>query len=351
MKKFFVYLSFPLIGLIIALILAFLYFSYFSKQHRAKISPTSVFYGAYVRDAPRDFSKLIAFENAAQKKVAIVHWYQGWGVKDGTQYFPKNWMDQVRAHGAIPMITWEPWDYTQGVNQPEYSLKNIAAGNFDTYITKWAQDSETWGHPYFLKFAHEMNGDWYPWSEQTNGNRPGDYIKAWKHVHNLFVANGATNVTWVWAPNVESSKTTPLKDAYPGDSYVDWVGVEGYNGGTALDWGGWQTFSQIFTSIYHQLQRLTSEKPMMISETASTEEGGSKADWITDAYTVQLPTHFPKVKAIVWFNEKRETDWRIESSSVTQTAFAKAVTSDFYASNYYANLNQSPIPPPDALPH
>ena len=163
----------------------------------------------------------ITFKSSDRRQVL---WYQGWGVKDGSQNFEFTWMNNVRNHGSIPFISWEPWDYTQGIHQPAYSLQNIIDGNFDSYITRWAQASKAWRHPYFLRFAHEMNANWYPWSELTNGNEPGQYIQAYRHVHDIFAAQGVKNVTWVWSPNVEYPGSLPLAGLYPGSAYVDWIG-------------------------------------------------------------------------------------------------------------------------------
>src|SRR5206468_3672998 len=101
----------------------------------------------------------------------------------------------------------------------------IASGAWDAYITRWAQAARTWGKPMRLRFAHEMNGNWYPWAEGVNGNVAGDYVKAWKHVRAIFWSVGATNVTWVWSPNIVYPGSTPLAGLYPGDTYVGEVGV------------------------------------------------------------------------------------------------------------------------------
>ena len=346
------------VALIVALVLL-LAFLFASSQIEANstalgtISPTptpSVYYGVYVPGWLDKLCALRTFEIHAQKKVSIVMWYQGWGLTDGTQYFQEAWMNNVRDHGSIPMITWEPWLYTDpgGANQPNYQLSDIINGDFYTYIKKWAEDSKAWGHPYFLRFAHEMNGNWFPWSEQVNGNQPGQYVQAWQYVHNIFTSRGVTNVTWVWSPNIEYAGSIPLEGLYPRDSYVDWMGMDGYNWGTVPHGGtvtGWQTFSQVFTQTYATITAL-STKPLMVAETASTEEGGSKADWITDAYSTQIPGNFEKIKAVIWFNENKETDWRIESSLDAQNAFAAAIQSSFYATNQYSSLSISPIPIP-----
>jgi hypothetical protein len=82
----------------------------------------------------------------------------------------------------------------------------------------------------------------------------------------------------------------------------------------------------------------------MIAETSSSELGGNKAEWITDTLSVQLPTNFPNVKAYVWFNYKKEDDWRIESSEESRKAFAAVISSSYFASNQFGGISTSPIP-------
>ena len=113
----------------------------------------------------------------------------------------------VERRGSIPEITWEPWDTTKplGASQPRYSLRNIADGKFDSYIRTWARTLAAYGGEVQLRFAQEMNGDWYPWGRGTNGNTPAEFVKAWRHVHDIFTAAGATNVQWVWRPRVRGA--------------------------------------------------------------------------------------------------------------------------------------------------
>lgn len=104
-----------------------------------KAASSMLYYGVHVPGWFNTMSAATAFEQVAQKPVSIVMWYQGWGVQDESANFETGWMNNVRNHGSIPMVSWEPWNYTQGVNQPAYSLQNIINGNFDAYITKWAK--------------------------------------------------------------------------------------------------------------------------------------------------------------------------------------------------------------------
>jgi beta-mannanase len=302
----------------------------------------SLYFGAYTGDN-NDMTKLTQFETNAGKQLSISMWYQSWGVSDNSKNFQTIWMDNIRNHGAIPMVTWEPWNYTMGASQPTYSLSAIINGNHDAYIRKWAQDSKAWGKPYFLRLAHEMNGNWYPWSERVNGNTTGQYIQMWRHVHDIFTQEGVTNITWVWSVNIVDPTETPINTLYPGDQYVDWVAMDGYNGGTALNWGGWKSFTQVFQQTYNELGAIT-QKPLMVSETASAEAGGSKANWITNAYGSEV-ANMPKIKAIIWFNLNKETDWRITSSTTTKNAYRTAVAQPKYATNVYAGITSCPIQP------
>jgi hypothetical protein len=284
------------------------------------------------------------FEKDSGKKVSLMLSYQAWGSTDGTQYFPTAWANSVRQHGSIPVIAWEPWVtkvYPQGVNEPAYTLKNISAGKFDDYIKQWALAAKDWRGPFFLRFAPEMNGNWTPWSGNVNNNTVGDFVQTWKHVHDVFTSVGATNVTWVWNPNIlfQSKGAPPLAAYYPGDAYVDWIAMDGFNLGTVKKDGRWDTFSKLFTASYDAVLTFTT-KPMMIAETGCVEQGGNKAAWITDAFSTELPQAFPDIKAVAWFNQNNQgskQDWRIETSSVAQAAFTAAMKAPVYASNGFAN--------------
>jgi len=244
------------------------------------------------------------------------------GYKDFLQSAPIADLDAVTTRGAVPMITWEPWNASVGgAVQPSYTLAAIAGGGFDAYIRQWGLDLAVWGKPVMLRFAHEMNGDWYPWSESVNGNKPGDYVRAWKHVHDVIAAAGASNITWVWAPN--GGGPGNMAEMYPGDTYVDVLGLDAYNWGTTQTWSSWQAPDAIFGTYLAQLRTIAPGKNILVTETASTETGGSKADWIT-ALVPYLKAQ-PNVTGFFWFNLNKETNWRINSSTTSSDAFAAAL--------------------------
>lgn len=300
-------------------------------------SNTGVYWGAYIDTSagtvPWSATALSDFDTMTGKDPSILHW--------GTTLpatFEASDFNTARDDGAIPMV-----DFTVTNSG---SLEDIVDGDYDSEIRAWADGAAAWGHPLFLRWGWEMNGSWFAWGMGTNGNTAAEYVAAFRHIHDIFTAAGATNVSFVWCPNVVSGLSTPLSDLYPGDSYVNWVAMDGYNWAAAQG-DPWESFSQIFTTTYDQLRSLAPAKPIMVAETSSTESGGSKASWITDALTQQIPDDFPDIKALVWFNWDTDgMDWDINSSSSAADAFKAGIASSIYQDNHYADLADGPIPAP-----
>jgi beta-mannanase len=148
-------------------------------------------------------------------------------------------------------------------------------------------------------------------------------VAAWQHVHGVVTAAGATNVTWVWNPNVPYWGSVPLAGLYPGAGYVDAVALDGYNWGTSASWSSWVSPSQLFGDGLSQLRTLAPGKQILIAETSSAEQGGNKADWITSLFSYLAAQ--PDITAVTWFHYNKETDWRINSSTASANAFKQAL--------------------------
>lgn len=279
--------------------------------------------GVYIPGAAQDVRLLDEFESQTGPGPQIVPWYQPWG-------FEKGWYQSrldtpalraVAARGATPMITWEAWGTVNG--QDPSRLKTILTGAFDSYIDSWASGLKEYGGPVYLRLFHEMNNPRYPWAVGQNGNTAQDQIDAWRYVYGRFQRAGATNVLWVWSPNTENDSVL-YRDIYPGDAYVDWIGIDGYNGGAQLDWGGWRTPQEVFGRSYRAVEAISPSKPVMIAETGTVEAGGSKAEWIQQLYQ-DLPAQFPRLRSIVWFHadfsDRGEADWRLSTSESAFMAF------------------------------
>jgi hypothetical protein len=266
------------------------------------------------------------FAAEAGRMPRIVMSYRDWSEGWSTALIEPRFIDPIEARDAIPMITWLPrLDSGNPIQQPAYSPATIAAGAYDPYIRRAAREAAAFGRPLLIRLAHEMNGSWSSWGAWVNDNTPTDYVAMWRHVVSIFRAEGATNVRWVWSPNVygaglspASGSALPFQPFYPGDNWVDFVGLDGYNWG-ALHRSGWSNFASVFGSSYNALTKLT-DKPVMITETASTEDGGNKAAWIRAIPSV-LQSRMPRVCALIWFDREKETDWQIASSPASEAAF------------------------------
>jgi mannan endo-1,4-beta-mannosidase len=195
-----------------------------------------------------------------------------------------------------------------------------------------------------------MNGFWFPWSEGVNGNTTGQFVAAWRRVHDIFTQVGATNATWVWCPYADTEKQlkkTPLKSLYPGNGYVDWTCLDAYNWGrNAVNPKPWRSFDELFLPAYNEVtKKVAKKKPLMLGEFATSPYGGHKAVWIRQMFE-RLPRKYPRVRALIYFNTvDRGIDWPLETSPPAAKAFAKGIHKRIYANNRFGELAISPIPP------
>lgn len=307
--------------------------------------------GVYQPPAPFQMSALDSYPSFSDKPPAIIMWYQPWA-KSGPHDFDPAATVSLYERDAVPMVTWEPWNPGKDANtlrnpqkQPTYRLSNIIDGKFDTYIKTFADEVKSVRGPVMIRLMHEMNGNWYPWSGTANGNTPSEFVAAWRHIHDIFVAEGATNVTWVWSINHESvpdTKANSYAAYYPGDRYVDWVSISGFNWGTSGSGTLWHPLDYWYRAPMAYLK--STGKPIIVSEFASVEQGGDKAAWITDAYR-RFRTEYSSVKAVVYYN-KREwqagkiQDWRINTSSASRAAYRAAVGNSYYLAAPEATLSE-----------
>jgi hypothetical protein len=293
---------------------------------RAEAAAPQVALGAFAPSLPWGFRDIDAFADLVETRPAIAHWFQDWDMGFSAEY-----MDAAVSRGQMPLVTWEPWRFGAGLEQPGYALREILDGRHDAYVRDWARAAADWGKPFFLRFAHEMNGDWTTWSPRVGDNTNREFVAVWRRVHGIFRQEGATNVRWVWSPVAHSEEHTPYERVYPGDAYVDWVGISGYNWGNTREWSRWQSFSGIFGASYKILQGIAPKKPIMIPEVGCTEQGGDKASWIWSAYLREIPEKFPKIKAVCWFHANKENDWRVNSSAGSLEAYKRIASSATYA--------------------
>lgn len=308
-----------------------LFFALSIKSVSADIGKTQIYFGAFVGPSHHGtLAQLEAFETEIGKGVSIWSWFQYWDrLKDSenSPYFEATWMDECRAHGSIPMITWDPGD---GGEQMYSYLPLIIKGDYDSYITTWAEAARDWGHPFFIRLFHEFDNGYT--TEQES-----QFVQAWIHVHNIFSSVGATNVNWIWSPSYDIKSFSAL---YPGSSYVDWTGMAGYN------WGDATTFNQMFYGLYNDILSIAPNKPIMIVEIGFCDSV-YKAGLFTDMLSTQLPNNYPNVKAFVYWEgpvggSGSTTALLVKANSNALAAFRQGIASSYYNSNVYSSLNFIP---------
>jgi hypothetical protein len=321
-------------ALLVLLLAAFCRFPAAAPAGAATQPPVAL--GAWVSGAPQWPALFDRHSELVGRSPAMLMWYQDWTIP----LVDPSKLDAVSARGAVPMITWEAWDHLQGKGQPAYALRNIARGDFDSYLHASAVAAAAWRKPLFLRLGHEMNGDWYPWGRNVNGNQSQDFVAAWRRAVTMFRDAGANNVRWVWSPNVDYGGA-PFTAYFPGEDWVDWAALDGYNWGSLHGGSGWKSLGVTFGASYDVLARLT-RRPLMIAETASAEDGGNKAAWIRSAFLSEIPQRMPRIRAVVWFDQQKEADWRPESSSASLSAFQQVAASPRYSGGTAQLLNATP---------
>lgn len=239
--------------------------------------------------------------------------------RDLQRPYPRQPIQCILDRGATPIISLELYHW----HHQQAELDHINTGQYDKDFRAWAQAAKKHGVRVLWRFGFEFNGNWFPWS-----HAPEAYVRAWRRIHGIFQEAGATNVEWVWAPNLVSCPDTPENNMhlyYPGDEYVDWIGIDGYNFGDHHDqWHQWESFETLFGGVLNDLTKHYPKKPLMIAEFASASgKPAQRATWIREAY--QYLQARPDVRAVVWFNLNKqregEQNWRIDSSPESLAAF------------------------------
>ena len=297
----------------------------------AYVDPDGVWSGNATQE-----SEITSFESSIGRRLDIVQHYYSW-----TTAFPSGLEQWDLAGGRIPLVSWHG-----------ASLDAINAGTYDSMIRARADGLKALGRPVFLRWCWEMNGNWFECDGTHNNSSgmtdgPAKFVAAWRHIHDIFTAEGATNVVWVWSPNAQDVPNQPWNhytNYYPGDAYVDWVGIDGYNWGTTKSWSSWTSFSSIFSGVYNTY---ASRKPLMIVETSSAEQGGNKAQWISDARQA-VKSQFPGIAAFLWFDVLKEADWRANSTSTAMSAYTGMADDPYFTED--SMPAPTPSPSPSAAP-
>jgi len=316
------------------------------------MNPRQKYFGVAADGLPNDPSLFDSKDTELGQAPSTVEWFQNFG-----DAYPFSKVNTSWQRGALPVITWmsAPANFASVSDLSSYSLTSIANGSQDSYIKSWAANIAVQRMPVVIRFDHEANGNWYPWSvgwskQGITGNTPDQYVAAWRHVWNIFQSFGANNYAiWAWVSTridtlgsygTGMTQSQLVAASYPGDSYVDWIGMDGYQYNAAES----TTYSQTFTATLNTLESI-SGKPIIVAEMGSAQQPGNiKPAWIVQ--TISSLAANPRIVAAVYFDNDVtgvhyidgvavHTDWRISSSPASQSALQSALAGSNFGVGIY----------------
>ena len=259
--------------------------------------------GVYEKGVPGTYAPVTTFGRAIGRQPNIVLYYSSWYEK-----FQAAFARKAHQHGARVDIDIDPY----GV-----SVADIASGRYDSYLRSYATAVRRFGHRVIISFGHEPNGTWYSWGYTRTP--AATWIAAWRHLVTVFRRAGAKNVTWLWVVQQEGKGEGPIRDWWPGRSYVNWVGIDGYY--ETPD----QTFTSMFVPTITAIRKFTA-RPILISETAVGQRAGRQS---------RLAGLFAGIRArrllgLVWFDKSQNQGihhqaWRLEGHPAEVATFRKAL--------------------------
>lgn len=219
--------------------------------------------GLYEPGAPASYTGIDQFAKDIGRQPNIALYYGPWLGK-----FQVGFAAKAAKRGAKTLVQ---------IGTGNASLASIASGQYDSYWRSYADEVKEFGGPVILSLDHEMNGAWY--SIRYNHPSPVTFVAAWRHVVTIFRERGARNVTWLWTINVINMQDSHLTNPapwWPGSSYVNWVGIDGYYFVPS------ETFAYLFGPTITDVRELTDD-PILIAETGVALTAGQSTK-ITDIF-------------------------------------------------------------------
>lgn len=279
-------------------------------------------------------AKVKQYQELYHTRFDIVSLYIPWGNK-AQCYIPGKTIDSIYHNGSIPMITWEPWQNlfnNASAQKDEKIFKRVTEGVYDQYLQQFSQQIIALKRPVYIRFAHEMDNPFYPWSK-VGGNTPQEFKAAWKYIHDFFQNKAAYNVIWVWNP----WKSEAVDTYFPGRQYVDWIGVTNLNYGAINSSGKWTSMEELYKP-FHQNPIFRSGIPVMLAEMGSLVSEGRQDDWFKAAFKAR--NKFKEIKGFVFFNSSHDKnipgenvagmlDWNVKNAENLKTLLGRESKAGF----------------------
>jgi hypothetical protein len=254
------------------------------RLHPVYVQPLPVrqqaYLGAYEPASPYSYSGMKLFAHTAGRTPNLALYYSGWW-----EPFRTSFAQEAYAAGATTVVQINP----SNLPRNKVSMVGIVAGEYDSYLESFADQVASFGHQVVIGFGHEPDGYWYPWSESSVS--PSVWVAAWQHIVELFRQQGADNVTWLWTVNVLGNQTHPLSAWWPGASYVNWVGIDGYYQHPDA------SYAQVFGPTIVAIREFTGA-PILIAETAIGTIGNEPSQ-IADMFA---GTRIYGILGFIWFD-------------------------------------------------
>ncbi len=209
--------------------------------------------------------------------------------------------------GATPILQIDPY---------KTSLALVAAGDYDAYLRTYALTIKRFAAPVILSFGHEMNGDWYSWG--WTHTPAATFVAAWRHIVGIFQTEHVTNATWMWTVNIDRPGSTvaqPVSAWWPGNRYVQMVGIDGYFRYAPDTWDA------VFSYTLSQVRHITGD-PVLVSETGVEQDPNSYAQ-TTQLFQGIEQNH---LVGFVWLNENADKNWLLQDDPAALAGFKQAVT-------------------------
>lgn len=230
--------------------------------------------------------------------------------------------------GYIVLIALEPWNgYVIDGNYTKYEPLAITNGSIDEDIARWDRAFKSLKYKkgdLVIRVGHEVNGDWYPWGAFWKNNTMESSTEEYRYIISRLRDE---RLLRLWSLNRKTfgyeGEWQPYEKFYPGDKYVDIIGISSYN----RKEDQWMNFSYLYGTIYKDVSRFN--KPIWIAEMSSISIGGDKAEWIRDSFD-QIRNNYTKIEAVFWFNENKIfqgelKDWQFDSTDASGITFREVV--------------------------
>jgi|LSQX01.1.fsa_nt_gb hypothetical protein len=257
----------------------------------------SLTWGVFEYTAPEEDHVLNEIQHAIDYRFPLLLKYQ---MLDNP--FPLQALQKAYEDNRYVELTLQTFWLKLSDTRNEKVVYEILGGKYDLYFQNYAQQLKSFGHPVLFRLNNEMNGDWCKYSSYYTSKDPEIFTAMWRHVYNIFAAEGVDNVIWVWNPHDVSFPNYKLNHAltyYPGDQYVDLIGLTGYNTGNYYAGETWREFEQIYDPLYQSYSEYFSH-PFIITEFGSNSVGGDKSAWVKNMFAHIYK--YPQIKAAIWWN-------------------------------------------------